>query len=278
MKIRQIKRTVKGRPTVDGAGVKLIRVLGHDDVRDIDPFLMMDAFDSDRSEDYIKGFPMHPHRGIETVTYLVKGQIDHEDSLGNVGSISEGESQWMTAGSGILHQEMPQASDRMFGLQMWLNLPKKDKMTAPTYFDIKGDMIGVREIEQGTVRVIAGKYEDTMGVEPKFVKVTMMDVTLHSEAKLELPVDEESNLFIYLVEGSGNFDTESHQLLEKRTAAIFGSGDTLQVKAGLEGVRFMVFYGQPLRESIAWAGPIVMNTNEELDEAFRELRNDTFIK
>ena len=149
MEIRQIKRVVRGRSTMDGAGVKLIRVLGGEDTREIDPFLMMDAFDSTNPDDYVRGFPMHPHRGIETVTYLIKGRIDHEDSLGNSGTIAEGESQWMTSGSGILHQEMPQPSDRIFGLQMWLNLPQKDKMTQPAYFDISRDINAVRLSCQG---------------------------------------------------------------------------------------------------------------------------------
>ena len=278
MNIRQIKRIVKGRQTVDGAGVKLIRVLGPNDTSDIDPFLLLDAFDSTNPADYLKGFPMHPHRGIETVTYLIKGRIDHQDSLGNSGSITEGESQWMTAGSGILHQEMPQLSDRIFGLQMWLNLPKKDKMTQPAYFDISADMIKVHELEQGTVRVIAGRYAETQGVSPKFVKATMLDITLHSEQAFFLPVDEDANLFIYLLEGGGAFDTQSPEPLERRTAAIFGPGDAIQVKSGAEGARFMVFYGKPLNEPIAWGGPIVMNTEGELRQAFNELESGTFIK
>jgi redox-sensitive bicupin YhaK (pirin superfamily) len=278
MEIRQIKRVVRGRSTMDGAGVKLIRVLGGEDTREIDPFLMMDAFDSTNPDDYVRGFPMHPHRGIETVTYLIKGRIDHEDSLGNSGTIAEGESQWMTSGSGILHQEMPQPSDRIFGLQMWLNLPQKDKMTQPAYFDISRDMIKVHEVEQGTVRVIAGSYADTQGVSPKFVKATMLDIALRPDQAFQLPVHKEANLFIYLLEGGGAFDTESSKPLERRTAAIFGSGDTLQVKSGAEGAHFMVFYGKPLREPIAWAGPIVMNTEEELQQAFDELHTGTFIR
>lgn len=278
MKKREIKRIVRGYATVDGAGVKLIRVLGHDDVGDIDPFLMMDAFDSTDPKDYIKGFPMHPHRGIETVTYLIKGRIDHKDSLGNIGTIGEGESQWMTSGKGILHQEMPQISDRLFGLQMWLNLPRKDKMTHPAYLDIHSDMMGVRETEQGTVRVIAGQYDGASGVTPNYVKATMLDVALRPEQAFSLPVDKEANLFVYLVEGSCAFGNAGGQSQERRTAAIFGPGDTLYAKSGAEGARFMVFYGKPLREPIAWAGPVVMNTNDELQQAFQELNNGTFIR
>ena len=278
MKIRQITKVVQGYSTVDGAGVKLIRVIGHRDVREADPFLLLDSFDSIHPDEYIKGFPMHPHRGIETVTYLIQGRIDHKDTLGNGGVITQGQSQWMTAGGGIMHQEMPQATDRLFGLQMWLNLPKKDKMTAPAYFDITQDMIGLHTMEQGTVRVIAGEYQGTRGVTPPYVKATMLDVALLPKQTLAIPVDKEANLFIYLLEGGGEFDDESRKPLERRTAAIFGPGDTLKVTSGDDGARFMVFYGRPLKEPIAWGGPIVMNTEEELEHAFAELNQGTFIK
>ncbi len=277
MTIRQIKKTIKGRPTVDGAGVQLVRVLGRGDVQDIDPFLMLDAFDSTNPEDYVRGFPMHPHRGIETITYLIHGQVDHEDSLGNAGSIGNGESQWMTAGSGILHQEMPQPSERMFGLQLWLNMPRKDKMTPPAYCGITPDMIGLHTMDQGTVRVISGQYNDAKGIEPKLVKASVFDVALLPDQEFSLPVPDECTLITYLLEGGGNFDTSS-QPLETRTAAVFGPGDTLSVTSGPKGARFMVFYGKPLREPIAWGGPIVMNTEDELQMAFTELRYGSFIK
>ncbi len=276
--IKNIVKTVKGHPTQDGAGVSLIRVIGYNDVKESDPFLMLDAFDSTNPKDYIKGFPMHPHRGIETVTYLIEGQIDHKDSLGNSGSIGPGQSQWMTAGSGILHEEMPQPSDRLFGLQLWVNLPQAEKMTPPKYFDITNDMIQDVETDQGTVRVIAGEFGDVKGVEPRHVKATMLDINLDPNEQFTMPMDNESTVLIYILEGAGHFGPENGSLVTSRTAAIFGQGENFSVKSGSEGLRFVMFAGKPLRESIAWGGPVVMNTQDELNNAFRELEMGTFIK
>jgi len=278
MEIRNIIKTVKGHPTIDGAGVHLIRVLGPDDVGDIDPFLMLDAFDSKDPNDYIKGFPFHPHRGIETITYLIKGRIDHEDSLGNSGTIHEGESQWMTAGKGILHEEMPKKSDRLFGLQIWLNIPQNDKMCEPAYFDISKDMIKKVAIPQGNIKVISGSYEDIEGVKTNHTQATIFDISLNPEKELEIPINKDKTLFIYLFEGDGYFGKSEDNYVENRTVAIFGEGETFYGKSGEEGVRFMLFAGKPLNEPIAWGGPIVMNTDEELATAFEELRKGTFIK
>lgn len=278
MSICEVQKVIKGHATQDGAGVKLIRVVGHDDVREADPFLMLDAFDSDNPADYIRGFPMHPHRGIETVTYLIEGQIDHRDSLGNAGSIFAGQAQWMTAGSGILHEEMPQKSSRMFGLQLWVNLPQPDKMTAPQYFDITNDMIPTVQLAEGSVRVIAGAFDGVKGVEPRHVQATMLDIRLNPDAAFCMPVDEETTVLIYTLEGRGFFGPEGRAPLDRRTAAVFGSGDTFYAKAGAEGLRFVLFAGRPLREPVAWGGPIVMNTQDELRTAFRELEQGTFIK
>lgn len=275
---KAIVKMVKGYSTQDGAGVNLIRVIGHDDVYEADPFLMLDAFDSTDPADYIKGFPMHPHRGIETVTYLIEGQIDHRDSLGNEGSIRKGQSQWMTAGSGILHEEMPQESERLFGLQLWVNLPQRDKMTPPQYFDITNEMIQTAAVESGVVRVISGEFEGIKGVEPRHVAVTMLDISLDPEGQLEIPIDNESTVLVYTLEGSGFFGPETSQAVDRRTAAIFGRGDVFPVRAGVDGLHFMLFAGRPLREQIAWGGPIVMNTQEELRTAFAELDKGTFIK
>lgn len=207
MKTRNIFKTVKGQPVIDGAGVHLIRVLGPSDVYDIDPFLMLDAFDSENPEDYILGFPMHPHRGIETITYLIKGEIDHKDSLGNGGTIKEGESQWMTSGSGILHEEMPQASDKLFGLQIWLNMPKMSKMDEPAYFDITRDMIKSIDLPEngGVVKVISGLYDNIDGVDTRHVQVIIFDISLNPGFEFEIPSNEENNLFIYIFEGNGFF-------------------------------------------------------------------------
>lgn len=277
MKTREVTRTTKGQKTVDGAGVHLIRVLGHADVQESDPFLMLDAFDSENPADYTAGFPMHPHRGIETITYLVEGSIEHRDSLGNGGVIHSGEAQWMTAGSGILHEEMPLPAKRMFGLQIWLNLSAREKMTAPAYFDIGKDMIKTATIPQGEVRVLAGEFGGVKGVEPPYIKATVLDVSLRPDQEMKIPSGPGENMFIYIMDGSGFFGSQSPQAAEKRTAVFFTEGDLLAVRSGAEGLRFMVFCALPLREPIAWAGPIVMNTREELDKAFAQLRDKTFI-
>lgn len=280
MKIRNVAKTIKVHPTVDGAGVHLIRVLGPNDVRDIDPFLMLDAFDSENPEDYILGFPMHPHRGIETITYLIKGEIIHKDSLGNGGTIHEGQSQWMTAGRGILHEEMPQETDRLFGLQIWLNLPKKDKMAEPHYFDINQDLIKSVDVpnDGGIVKIISGSFNSVKGVDTKHIQASIFDVSLNPGAEIEIPINSENNLFIYIFEGEGYFGEKEDIIVENRTAAIFDEGDSFKARAGANDLRFILFAGKPLNEPIAWGGPIVMNTDEELDEAFRELQLGTFIK
>ncbi|WP_409200321.1 pirin family protein [Methanobrevibacter sp. DSM 116169] len=276
MKIRNVAKTIKGQETVDGAGVHLIRVLGDDDVEDIDPFLMLDAFDSKYPEEYIKGFPMHPHRGIETITYLISGEIDHKDSLGNTGKIKDGESQWMTAGSGILHEEMPKESDRLYGLQIWLNLPKKDKMVDPEYLDIHNEMIREIEIPEGKIRVISGNFNGIEGVSPKHVQASIFDISLKVDSEINIEVKDENNLFVYLFEGNGVFGDNT--FVDNRTVAIFSKGDTLHAKAGTGGVRFLLCAGKPLHEPIAWAGPIVMNDENGLIEAFKDLNEGKFIK
>lgn len=275
MKTRTPIREVRGRSTVDGAGVRLVRVLGPSTVEDFDPFLMLDSFDSRNPEDYIAGFPMHPHRGIETVTYLVEGEIEHEDTLGNKGTIHAGESQWMTAGSGIMHQEMPKASERMLGLQIWLNLPSWEKMTHPRYFDISAQ---VRQVDTptGPVRVISGAFEGVKGVTPRHLQATMLDVTVEAGKTLSLPTKAEENVFIFLLEGAAVIDDRE---IPEKTAVLFGGGDQLTVSATAEHpVRFLFFSGEKLQEPVAWGGPIVMNTEEELETAFDELREGVFIK
>ena len=280
MKIRNVLKTVKGHPTIDGAGVHLIRVLGPDNVRDIDPFLMLDAFDSRNPEDYIRGFPMHPHRGIETITYLIKGEIIHKDSLGNGGTIHEGQSQWMTAGRGILHEEMPQGTEWLFGLQIWLNLPKEDKMAEPHYFDIDQDMIKSINLpnEEGVVKIISGSFDSVKGVDTRHIQATILDISLNSGAEIEIPLDSENNLFIYIFDGEGYFGEKKDIIVGNKTVTIFDEGDSFKARASANGLRFMLFAAKPLNEPIAWGGPIVMNADEELDEAFRELQLGTFIK
>jgi redox-sensitive bicupin YhaK (pirin superfamily) len=279
MAYRTIKRVVTGTTQYDGAGVKLVRVIGHADTKDFDPFLMLDAFDSENPADYIKGFPWHPHRGIETVTYLISGDIEHGDSLGNSGRIQDGCCQWMTAGSGILHQEMPHPAPRMLGIQLWLNLPRKDKMTAPKYRDIRAGKVPVIETGGCATRIIAGQYQGIPGaVQGDHMQMLFLDVTMPAGAQWQLTMQPDVTLFVYIVAGMGYFAEDDQQPLSSRRAALFNSGDTLIVRAAASGMRFFLFAGKPLHEPIAWGGPIFMNTREELDQAFRELDDGTFIK
>lgn len=276
MKNREIIKSVRGQHTVDGAGVQLIRVLGSNDVYDFDPFLMLDSFDSVDPEDYTAGFPWHPHRGIETITYLINGRIEHMDSLGNKGVISEGESQWMTAGSGILHQEMPVASERMLGFQLWLNLPQKEKMVGPAYLSITTTDIPVVEDAFATIRVISGKYNGVSGVLPRHIPASVLDIELPPNQSLTLPTIPEETVFLFLIEGNAMIG--SH-LVPEKTAVLFGSGDSVTFESTPErNLRVIFFSGKPLHEPIAWGGPIVMNTRDELAQAFDELRKGTFIK
>ena len=277
--IRKISKILTGRAAVDGAGVKLVRVVGHRDVEDFDPFLLLDAFDSTNPEDYVKGFPWHPHRGIETVTYLVSGIIEHGDSLGNKGEILDGDCQWMTAGSGIIHQEMPKPSARLLGAQLWLNLPARDKMANPQYGDIKSQDVPAVDEEGSIVRVIAGPYKNITGAfEGRYVKAKYLDVEVKAGKEWSFGTGDDMTLFIFILLGSGRFDPDEEEAIDSKRAVLFGDGDTFWVRAGNEGIRFLLFSGKPLKEPVAWGGPIVMNTREELDVAFRELSENTFVK
>ncbi len=283
--MREILERVQGAPAVDGAGVHLVRVLGPRNTKSFDPFLMLDAFDSKNPDDYTKGFPMHPHRGIETFTYLVKGQIDHQDTLNNSGTINSGESQWMTAGSGILHQEMPQAAEHMLGLQLWINLPSHEKMTEPKYFEIDNTMVKEISEEGAKIKLIAGRYlgvdgeEKTTveGVKGNHLDTDIMDIKIEPNQTITLNTIKEKNLFIYLFNGTLEVGSKQERV-EAKTAALFSKGEKLKLKAGEEGAHLFIAAAQPIKEPIAWGGPIVMNTKEELDHAFHELRNNTFIK
>lgn len=276
MKYCEIKKLVRGQRAVDGAGVHLVRVLGNRDTEDFDPFLMLDSFDSADPADYVAGFPMHPHRGIETITYLISGRIDHRDSLGNSGSIRAGESQWMTAGSGILHEEMPRPSGRMLGFQLWLNLPRAEKMADPAYLSITKEMIPEARLEHGVLRVISGRFGDAAGVTPRHIPASLYDIELAPGGSLELPVPPEETAFVFLIEGDGMVCGQS---VPAKTAALFGEGEGISLSAPAEApLRAVFFSGRPLREPVAWGGPIVMNTRAELMLAFDELNRGTFIK
>lgn len=276
---RSVRRVITGKSATDGAGVKLTRLFGYYDVKEFDPFLMMDAFDSVNSEDYIKGFPWHPHRGIETITYLIQGEIEHGDSLGNKGVIEAGECQWMTAGSGIIHQEMPQPSDRLLGCQLWLNLPEQHKMTEPKYRSLTQENIPLIKEKGVNIRVLSGAYKGVQGaMEADYVKALYLDVEMEGAQTWALETLREDNLFVYVLEGKGVFGLEPSEILHQKQIGLFTEGSDFIAHTEGEKMRFLLMSGKPLNEPIAWGGPIVMNTREELELASRELENGTFIK
>lgn len=275
METKKVIKVVRGQNAVDGAGVHLVRVLGRDTATEFDPFLLLDSFDSRNPDDYTKGFPMHPHRGIETITYLAKGVLTHEDSLGNKGRIEDGGAQWMTAGSGIMHEEMPQASEKMLGIQLWLNMPGREKMADPNYFDIRKENIAVIEKDGYSVHVLSGEFEGIQGSQTNHVQVAFFDVTLKPETEITIPAKSKETTVIFLLEGDCMIDGE---IYNEKSAVLFGEGDEIKVKASDRPSRFLFIQGPPLKESIAWGGPIVMNTREELELAFEELNTNKFIK
>jgi redox-sensitive bicupin YhaK (pirin superfamily) len=277
--VRTIKRTVAGMPTVDGAGVKLVRFIGRGDTKDFDPFLMLDAFNSVNPDDYIKGFPWHPHRGIETITYLIHGDIEHGDSLGNKGRILDGECQWMTAGSGIIHQEIPKPSERMLGVQLWLNLPAKEKMTRPKYHGIAKTDIPVIDAGGRKIHVLSGSYGGVSGaMEGEHVKPLFLDVEAGPGVEWSLQTKGEDTLFVYIMQGEGVFGPAAGEFVKAMHVLLFDAGEEFRVRASGNGVRFLLLSAKPLGEPIAWGGPIVMNTREELEMAFKELDENRFIK
>jgi redox-sensitive bicupin YhaK (pirin superfamily) len=300
MSVRPVKNITTARPAIEGAGVKLHRVFGFGDTKPFDPFLMMDDFRNDRPDDYLAGFPWHPHRGIETITYVLAGEVDHGDSLGNRGTLGAGDVQWMTAGRGIMHQEMPRGDGlgRMHGFQLWANLPSSLKMTAPRYQDITAAAIPDVVDDDGTrVKVICGDFwgktgpVDGIAAEPRY-----LDVSVPPGKRKTLKVEVERHAFAYVFAGSGDFRAASKPfgvLTEKevngeeihvrettgnRSLVLFDSGDEITVQAGDEGIRFLLVSGKPIKEPVAWYGPIVMNTQAELQQAVSELRNGTFIR
>jgi quercetin 2,3-dioxygenase len=300
MSIRPVKRIVTSKPTIEGAGVHLRRAFGFGDTTEFDPFLLLDDFRNDRPDEYRAGFPWHPHRGIETITYVLAGNVEHGDSLGNRGNLGAGDVQWMTAGRGILHQEMPQGDTqgRMHGFQLWANLPSSLKMTAPRYQDIKAAEIPEIVDDDGTVvRIVCGDFWGRRGpVEGVAADPRYLDVSVPAGKRKTLPVELERHAFAYVFEGSGSFRSASQPfgvLTEKndgendilvreqtgnRSLVLFDSGDEVTVQAGEEGIRFLLASGKPIEEPVAWYGPIVMNTEAELQQAFAELRSGSFIK
>jgi redox-sensitive bicupin YhaK (pirin superfamily) len=273
---RTVRQILKSKVTMEGAGVRLKRVFGYDEVPLFDPFLLLDHFGSENPEDYIKGFPWHPHRGIETVTYMLNGEVEHGDNIGNDGVIRSGDVQWMTAGSGIIHQEMPRrCSGLMQGFQLWVNLPAKRKMIPPKYRGITKDQIPTLEKEGAEINVVAGMIDGIEGpVQDLVVDVEYFDVKLAAGKAFEHKTERGSTAFVYVFEGSGYSDGTS---LEPRRCALFGEGDTAKIRT-MNGLRLLFVSGKPLKEPVAWGGPIVMNSQEELAKAFQELEEGTFIK
>lgn len=277
--IRLVKTIIRGRDTTDGAGVRLRRIFGYNEVPLFDPYLMLDFFDSENPDDYVKGFPWHPHRGIETITFLFEGEIDHGDSLGNSGVIRSGDCQWMTAGSGIIHQEMPIASKHMLGFQLWANLPAVDKMVEPAYHEIKADDLVTLEDETAAVRIIAGSYKGKTGkMQRHDINARMLDVNIKPESVWTLDTDYSDKVFALLVRGEAVFAPGSQAESRPGGAILFDSGDSLKITSGTEGARILVVSGTPINEPVAWGGPIVMNTQEELRQAFREYQEGSFIR
>jgi hypothetical protein len=299
MSLRPIKRIIQAKPTLEGAGVHLRRAFGFGDTSEFDPFLLLDDFRNDIPEEYLAGFPWHPHRGIETITYVLAGSVEHGDSMGNRGSITSGDIQWMTAGSGIIHQEMPKGDEagRMHGFQLWANLPSARKMTAPRYQEVKAGEIPEVTDDDGTrVRIVCGSFWGTKGpVEGIATDPIYLDISIPPGKKKTLPVATTRHAFAYVFAGGGKFcnasgplavptegvgwmDTAPPARAENRSLVLFDSGDEVAVQTGDEGIRFLLVSGKPLEEPVAWYGPIVMNTQKELQTAFEDLERGTFLQ
>jgi quercetin 2,3-dioxygenase len=297
--IRKVTKVWKSRPTIEGAGVHLKRAFGYSQVPQLDPFLLLDDFRSDNPDHYLKGFPWHPHRGIETITYVLRGEVEHGDSLGNSGLISSGDVQWMTAGSGIIHQEMPKGDKKklMSGFQLWANLPAFHKMMDPRYRDVKDRQIPEISLESGAkVRIICGKSDGVEGpVQDIVTDPQYLDVTVPADTTFTHPVKRGQNAFAYVIEGEGYFDPNrdsyAHEVIGENyfnlkrsclcgneTIVHYGDGDEVSITPEKKGVRFLLVSGRPIGEPVAWYGPIVMNTQEELRIAFEEYQSGTFIK
>lgn len=296
---RRISKVLKNKPTMEGAGVHLKRVFGYSQEPLFDPFLMLDDFRSDTPDHYIKGFPWHPHRGIETITYVLNGDVEHGDSLGNKGIIGSGDVQWMTAGSGIIHQEMPKGDKqgRMYGFQLWANLPARDKMINPKYRDIKSSQIPEVTLSNGTIiKIICGEVSGVKGpvddivIEPEYLDISVpaniefTHLTKQGHRVFAYVIDGEAcfcrdkNPYSYEVESRNYFDMKREQSIQNGEVVLFEDGDEVKVFTGKQGVRFLLISGKPLGEPVAWQGPVVMNTQEELEIAFEEYKQGTFIK
>jgi hypothetical protein len=282
MEQKSIKKIVNAVPTTEGAGVHLKRVFGYHQVPLFDPFLLLDDFGSDHPDDYLAGFPWHPHRGIETVTYMLDGIVEHGDSLGNKGEITSGDVQWMTAGSGIIHQEMPQNRNgsSLRGVQLWVNLPSSQKMMVPRYRDIKQEMIPTVQPQKNTqIKILSGEIEGVKGpVQDIVVDIEYFDVSLKENTSYEKQIKSGYQVFAYILSGKGVVHAGENVSVQQHQAILFDAGETVKLTAQSEDFRYLLITGEPLNEPVAWSGPIVMNTKEELQTALREYREGTFIR
>lgn len=272
---RKVKSQVKGFRTQDGAGVNLVRVLGNQTVEEYDPILMLDSFDSIDPSEYTKGFPLHPHRGIETISYIYRGQMVHKDSLGNQDAISDGEVQWMTAGSGILHEEQLPASERMLGVQLWLNLSAKNKMVDPAYLSIKNKDIEEIPLENGKLRLLAGNYKEYKGYQSKYLPLDYYDIHLNSNSSFNVCTDIKRSIMIFTLVGEAYIGNE---LITEKTAVKLTEGEFVEIRTKENKAQILFVSSEKLEEPVAWGGPIVMNTKDELQKAFNDLRQGTFLQ
>ena len=272
---RKIKQQVRGYRTKDGAGVSLVRVLGRQTVQEYDPFLLLDSFDSTNPEEYTAGFPMHPHRGIETISYVYRGYMTHKDSLGNEDTIGDGEVQWMTAGSGIMHEEKLSAAERLLGVQLWLNLPAKDKLAPPAYKSIKNSDIEEIDFDWDKLRLLAGEFEGRKGYMSKYLPLDYYDIHLNPKASVIMNTERDRSVMVFTLLGDAYIGGEP---VKEKTAVKLTSGDQVEIKAADENAQVLFVSSIRLDEPVAWGGPIVMNTKEELNKAFDDLKKGTFIK
>lgn len=272
---RKISQQVRGYRTKDGAGVSLVRVLGNQTVQKYDPILMLDSFDSTNPEDYTAGFPLHPHRGIETISYVYRGFMTHKDSLGNEDTIGDGEVQWMTAGSGIMHEEKLPASERLLGVQLWLNLPAKDKMAPPAYHSIKNTDIEEIELSWGKLRLLAGEFEGRKGYTSKYLPFDYYDLHINPKETVIMNTERDRSVMVFTLLGDAVIGGEP---VKEKTAVKLTSGDRVEIKAIEEKAQVLFISSERLEEPVAWGGPIVMNTEEELYQAFDELKRGTFLR
>lgn len=281
-RVRSVKKILKSRPVLEGAGVHLKRAFGSDHVPELDPFLLLDDFHSNNPEKYLKGFPWHPHRGIETISYILHGEVEHGDSMGNKGIISAGDVQWMTAGSGVIHQEMPRGDNdnMLWGFQLWANLPTSGKMMPPRYREIKKSQIPQVELENGIqIKIICGTVNDVEGpVRDIVIDPQYLDVSIPKNTTFKHETSSKRTVFAYVLKGRGNFDPATKTIAGPETLVLFNDGSHVQITTKNERARFLLVSGNPINEPIAWQGPIVMNTDEEIETAFKEYQNNTFLK